>query len=96
MRKFESSAFALAGVVVAGLTFGSPASAPAATHVVHPGESIQAAVDTASPGDTVVVKPGTHTETRDHPHQRAHPQGPGQRHTRTPTLLLERMLLPRQ
>ena len=62
MRQFESSAFALAGVVIAGLTFGSPASAKAATHVVHPGESIQAAVDAASPGDTVVVKAGTYRE----------------------------------
>jgi len=63
MRHLESSAFALAGVVIAGLTFGSPASARAATHVVHPGESIQAAVDGASPGDTVVVKPGTYRES---------------------------------
>ncbi|MFN8604006.1 MAG: right-handed parallel beta-helix repeat-containing protein [Candidatus Binatia bacterium] len=32
---------------------------------VNPGESIQAAVDSAQPGQTVVVKPGDYTETHD-------------------------------
>jgi pectin methylesterase-like acyl-CoA thioesterase len=63
MRQFESSAFALAGVVIAGLTFGSPASARAATQVVHPGGSIQAAVDAGSRGDTIVVRAGTYRES---------------------------------
>ena len=35
-----------------------PVFAGANTHVVHPGESIQAAVDAAAPGDTVLVRAG--------------------------------------
>src|SRR5438874_2344334 len=31
--------------------------------VVHPGQSIQAAVDAASPGATIVVEPGTYNES---------------------------------
>ena len=32
---------------------------------VHPGESIQAAIDAAAPGETILVKPGDYTETHD-------------------------------
>ncbi len=42
------------------------ADAPAGTgtwHVVHPGESVQAAVDAARPGDTVFLMPGTYRGT---------------------------------
>ncbi len=46
-----------AALVLCGTT------ASAAVHRVMPGESIQAAVDAASPGDTVKVWPGDYTET---------------------------------
>jgi hypothetical protein len=40
-----------------------PGATLAARRVVQPGESIQAAVDAASPKDTIVVMPGDYTET---------------------------------
>jgi hypothetical protein len=46
---------------------GTPSAVRAATHTVNPGESIQAAVDAASPGDTIRVMPGDYTETNPGP-----------------------------
>ena len=54
----------ISGLLALGLTLGvAPMGARAATVVVNPGDSIQAAVDAAQPGDTVRVMPGDYTET---------------------------------
>ncbi len=50
------------GLGVAWLLVGAYATS-AATIVVNPGESIQAAVDAAAPGDTIRVRPGDYIET---------------------------------
>src|SRR5439155_22138843 len=53
-----------AALVFAGsaLVAGTASAGVTRTIVVGPGQSIQAAVDLASPGDTILVSPGTYTE----------------------------------
>ncbi|HKN95913.1 MAG TPA: right-handed parallel beta-helix repeat-containing protein [Pseudonocardiaceae bacterium] len=58
IRTVVVAAFAMVGMAFAVL----PADA-AQVIVVSPGQSIQAAVDAASPGDTVLVRPGTYHES---------------------------------
>ena len=53
MRQLKSTDVLSATAVIAALTFVSPAAARSATRVVSPGQSIQAAVDRAAPGDTI-------------------------------------------
>jgi len=49
--------------LIGGLTLVAPTSGIAKTHLVQSGDSIQAAVDAASPGDTVVVRAGTYRQS---------------------------------
>lgn len=60
MRHLLATAFVIALTVFGALVNAQPALA-ASAHV-EPGQSIQAAIDAASPGDTIVVAAGTYTE----------------------------------
>ncbi len=53
--------FAMGGTALAVL-FGFALPASAASHIVHSGQSIQAAIDAAGPGDTIIVRPGVYHE----------------------------------
>ncbi len=50
------------GALIAGAMLVSATAAQAAVHRVYPGDSIQAAIDIAAPGDTVLVEPGEYQE----------------------------------
>ena len=49
--------------LLAVVVFASATVAQAAVHRVSPGESIQAKINEASPGDTILVEPGTYQES---------------------------------
>ena len=50
------------GVLLAVAAFTAASVAQATVHRVYPGESIQAAIDAAMPGDTILVEPGVYKE----------------------------------
>ena len=60
MHQFQRIVFVTAGSVIAAWTAVS--AEHSGTQVVHRGQSIQAAVDAAAPGDTIVVRAGTYRE----------------------------------
>lgn len=63
MLRFAKASLAATVVLAAVGTTGPPAAAQSSTTVVGPGESIQAALDAASPGAKVQVQPGRYRES---------------------------------
>ena len=62
MRKFFFAAPAIALGIALSAPYAAAASSAATVIVVHPGQSIQAAVNQAQPGDTVLVEPGVYQQ----------------------------------
>ena len=62
MRRWTKITIAIFLSLLVSLPAGSAWAGGSKTHVVRPGESIQAAIDAARPGDTILVKPGDYAE----------------------------------
>src|SRR5687767_13185524 len=62
MRRWTKITIVMLLSLLVSLPAGSAWAGRSKTHVVRPGESIQAAIDAARPGDTILVKPGTYAE----------------------------------
>ena len=62
MRRWTKITIAILLSLLVGVPAGSAWAGGSRTHVVRPGESIQAAIDAARPGDTILVKPGEYAE----------------------------------
>jgi hypothetical protein len=62
VRRWTKITLAILLSLLVTLPAGSAWAGGSRTHVVREGESIQAAVDAARPGDTILVKPGTYAE----------------------------------
>lgn len=63
MRRFVTAVLATGLGAALSVPAAAAASTSVSTIVVGPGQSIQAAVNQASPGDTVLVKPGVYHQT---------------------------------
>jgi Right handed beta helix region len=60
IRAARNSLAAVCAALIASIGLAAPAGA--AGHVVAPGESIQDAIDAASPGDSIILQPGVYEE----------------------------------
>ncbi len=61
MLRILRRSFAVGGIALA-VVFGFALPASARGRIVHQGQSIQAAINAASPGDTIIVSPGVYRE----------------------------------